>query len=67
MNVKINGQEEVLPEETLNLRELVIQRGLVPERVVIEYNFQVVLRENWPLICLQERDNVEIVSFVGGG
>lgn len=67
MTIRINGKDEILPETALNLRELVIRMGLVPERVVIEHNFRVVPREDWPLICLRDKDHIEIVSFVGGG
>lgn len=67
MNVRINGKEEVLPDGQVDLRELVIRRGLAPERVIIEYNAVVVPREQWPILLLQDGDQVEIVSFVGGG
>lgn len=67
MRVRINGKEENLPEGLTTLQELVENRALVPERVVVEVNLQVVPREDWPKVNLREEDTIEIVSFVGGG
>lgn len=67
MKVRINGKEESLPERVKTLQELVENRGLAPERVVVEVNLDVILRESWPTVNLREEDSIEIVSFVGGG
>lgn len=67
MKVRINGQEESLAERIRTLQELVENRGLVPERVVVEVNLDVIPREDWPTVALRDEDSIEIVSFVGGG
>jgi sulfur carrier protein len=67
MNIRINGEEVALSNETMNLYELVTGKGLVPERVVIEVNLEIVPRERWPFVSVREDDQIEIVSFVGGG
>lgn len=67
MNVRINGVNVVLFQETMNLHELVIERGLIPERVVMEVNLEVIPREKWTTVFVREHDQIEIVSFVGGG
>ncbi len=67
MMVKINGRPETLPQKVLTLEELVAGMGLNPERLVIEHNLEIVPREAWPGIRIQGNDNIEIVSFVGGG
>ena len=67
MQIRINGRVEIVTEETVNLEDLVIRKGLMPERVVVEWNRRIVSREEWPSIRLQEQDEIEIVSFVGGG
>ena len=66
MNVKINGKQELL-EGADNLFNLVEKGGLNIERIVIEHNYEVIPREKWPAVMLNENDNIEIVSFVGGG
>ncbi len=67
MRTRINGKEELIPENSLTLQELIINRGLSPEKVVVEVNLQIIPREQWPQINLQDNDAIEIISFVGGG
>ena len=49
------------------LHDLIDHLALVPERVAIELNEQVVRRYDWPRTMLAEGDRIEIVHFVGGG
>jgi len=67
LKVVLNGKEEILLEETMNIKELIMKKNLKPERVVVEYNFQALSRERWPLIYLNDNDHIEIVSLIGGG
>jgi len=67
MHIRINGKEEAWPGKAMTLQGLVIHRGLIPERVVMEVNLRVIPREQWPTIAIQDRDHIEIISFVGGG
>ncbi len=66
MVIKINGKNESV-DKPVNLMGLISDKGLVPERIVIEHNFRIISKDEWPSIALQENDNIEIVSFVGGG
>ncbi len=66
MKIKINGNEEIL-EKPLSLAELAARKNVSPEKAVIEHNLRIVGKEEWPKIILRENDNVEIVSFLGGG
>ncbi|MDP2922485.1 MAG: sulfur carrier protein ThiS [Candidatus Omnitrophota bacterium] len=66
MVVKINGKEEIITEK-LTLSEFVSNRGLCFDKIVIEHNSLIVAKENCEEIILEENDNLEIVSFVGGG
>lgn len=66
MIVKINGKDEII-ETRLNLIELIKNKNLLPERIVIEYNLRVTRKTEWQEIILQEGDNIEIISFMGGG
>jgi thiamine biosynthesis protein ThiS len=65
MNVKVNGQDRDLTEGT-TLRELVGQFNLVPEKVAIELNRRLVRSERYDQ-PLADGDQIEIVTFVGGG
>ena len=66
MDLKINGKPQTI-DNAINLLNLVEQQGLIKERIVIEYNYEVIPKEKWPKVTLSENDNIEIVSFVGGG
>ncbi len=66
MVIKINGKSESVDKE-LNLLGLIEGKGLNCERIVVEYNYRIVQRGEWQKIILGENDNLEIVSFVGGG
>lgn len=66
MEIRINGAVESVPDRT-SLGELVRLKGLIPERVVIELNLEIVAREKWSGTLVRAGDRVEIVSFVGGG
>jgi sulfur carrier protein len=67
MKIRVNGKDEVLSEKAITLEELVIKKGLVPQTVVIEHNREVTFREKWPLVNVQDNDQIEIVRLVGGG
>ena len=65
MTVKVNGEARQLPDgETV--RALVARHKLTPEKVAIELNRRLVRSNNYDT-PLKDGDEVEIVTFVGGG
>lgn len=65
MNVKVNGDARDVPDgETV--RSLVRRYNLVPEKVAIELNRRLVRADKYDT-PLKDGDEVEIVTFVGGG
>ncbi len=62
----INGETRQVPEN-LTLRELLRHLKLGEERVAIERNRQIVSREEWETVHVAAGDQLEIVTFVGGG
>jgi sulfur carrier protein len=66
MVIKINGKIEKV-EKALDLSELILEKGLSADRIVVEHNFRIILKEDLGGIRLKENDSIEIVSFVGGG
>ena len=65
MTVKVNGDARELPEgETV--RALVARYNLTPEKVAVELNRRLVRAGKYDT-PLKEGDEVEIVTFVGGG
>ena len=66
MKIRINGKEETI-ERTGSLADLVEEKAFKSESTVIEHNLEVVPREKWTQVMLNDGDRLEIVSFVGGG
>ena len=65
MKVTVNGDARDLPDgETV--RSLVQRYSLVPEKVAIELNRRLVRSDKYDT-PLKDGDEVEIVTFVGGG
>jgi len=65
MQVKVNGEEKNLADGT-TLRQLVEQFKLTPEKVALELNRRLVKSDRYDT-PLKAGDEVEIVTFVGGG
>jgi sulfur carrier protein len=65
MKMKVNGDEREVPDGT-TIRALVEQFQLVPEKVAIELNRRLIRADKYDT-SLQSGDEVEIVTFVGGG
>lgn len=65
MKVTVNGEERQIPDgETV--RALVARYNFEPEKVAIELNRRLLRSEKYDA-ALKEGDEVEIVTFVGGG
>ena len=65
MNVIVNGDARELPDgETV--RALVLRYNLTPEKVAIELNRRLLRGQSYET-PLKDGDEIEIVTFVGGG
>ena len=65
MRIKLNGQDRQLPAGS-DIHALLAETKLTPDKVAVEVNRRLVrsVRYDTPL---SEGDEVEIVTFVGGG
>lgn len=66
IKINVNGKEQILTEE-MTITEFLKAKGQEPKRVVVEYNKQIIDRDNWNDTILQENDQLEVLKFVGGG
>ncbi|MFO7963174.1 MAG: sulfur carrier protein ThiS [Desulfobacterales bacterium] len=66
MQLTVNGKPEHI-ENGITIRDLLAQRRLDPDKVVVELNLEIVERDKYTETVLGESDNVEILRFVGGG
>ncbi len=65
MKVKINGETKQI--DLMNLKELIEDYGLNPNRIVVEYNGEIPSKEEYEKIIIKENDIIELIHFVGGG
>ena len=65
MNIKVNGQPREIPAAT-TISQLIEQHNLTPNKVAVELNRRLVRSDRYDT-ALNEGDEVEIVTFVGGG
>jgi thiamine biosynthesis protein ThiS len=66
IEIYLNGERRAVPDG-LTVAGLVSYLNLVPERLAVEYNSQILKRVNWDKRLVSAGDKVEIVHFVGGG
>ncbi len=66
MNIRVNGQIESVEHNT-TIIDILNQKSLNPENVVVEYNLNIVKSDLWNNTILKENDSLEVLSFVGGG
>lgn len=64
--IKVNGEDKTVPQNTsvLSLLELF---KINKDRVVIELNKIILKKSDFESTILKENEEVEIVTFVGGG
>ena len=65
MTVTVNGEPRDLPEAQ-SVRALLQTAGLTPEKVAVELNRHLLRSDRYDT-PLKDGDEVEIVTFVGGG
>ncbi|WP_031513084.1 sulfur carrier protein ThiS [Desulfofalx alkaliphila] len=66
MQITVNGQKESLAGK-VTLLSFLEAKDIDLNTVVVEYNFNIIPKEQWGDITLQEGDNLEVLHFVGGG
>lgn len=65
MIVIVNGQKrELAPDTTVNA--LLAQSNLTPDKVAVELNRRLLKSDKYDTV-LKENDEIELVTFVGGG
>ena len=67
MKLTINGENKDFPQDTIQVSDLVTQLGFGGKPVAVEVNKQLVPKRQHETTTLNEGDNVELVTLVGGG
>ena len=66
ISIRVNGEPRTLPG-TATVADLVRAVGLRPEQVAIERNRRLVPRAEHSSTRLEDGDELEVVTLVGGG
>ena len=66
VSITVNGEHKRIAAG-LSLADLASELGLVPEKVAVERNLEVVPRSTLAEVQVEDGDDIEIVHFVGGG
>ncbi len=66
MRITVNGKDRQIEAE-LSVRGLLDEMGVRVESVAVERNGTIVPRGTFVEAALEEGDDVQIVTFVGGG
>lgn len=64
--MKVNGCEMSI-ENNNNITELLESLKVNENRVVVEVNGNIISKEDYRKVKLNENDTIEVISFVGGG
>ena len=65
-SIRVNGLHRRVPKG-MTVAELALELGLEPTRVAVERNLEIVPRSTLPDVRVEDGDDYEIVTFVGGG
>jgi sulfur carrier protein len=66
IELQVNGETHIcLPHTTLP--QLLVQMGLNPRLLAVEYNGEILHRQFWDETEIKTNDRLEIVTIVGGG
>ncbi len=63
--VKINGEE--LNVSGTTVAQYLIESGYDTKRVAVELNGDILPKNQYEITVINDGDNIEVVSFVGGG
>ncbi len=66
LSIRLNGEHRRV-FEGLTIAALARELGLSPDKVAVERNLEIVPRSKLNEVLVEDGDELEIVTFVGGG
>lgn len=66
VSIRVNGVHRRV-REGMNVAALALELGLEPARIAVERNREIVPRSTLAEVAVEDGDEYEIVTFVGGG
>ncbi len=65
-SITVNGQHRRIAKG-MTIADLALELGLEPTKVAVERNMEIVPRSTIAQTAIEDGDDYEIVTFVGGG
>lgn len=66
ISISVNGQHRRV-RDGMTIADLALDLGLEPTKVAVERNLEIVPRSTLAEVVVEDGDDFEIVTFVGGG
>ena len=66
VSIRVNGEHRRV-RKGMTIADLALELGLDPDKVAVERNLTVVPRSTLTGVEIEDGDDFEIVTFVGGG
>ena len=66
MRIILNGKEKEIEDNT-TLKDLISCLELNVDTIVIELNREIIDKEKINNVCLKDKDDLEFITFLGGG
>ena len=66
VSIRVNGEHRRV-RSGLSVADLALELGLEPTKVAVERNLEIVARSSLAQVQVEDGDDFEIVTFVGGG
>ncbi len=66
VSIRVNGEHRRV-RSGLSIADLALELGLEPTKVAVERNLEIVARSTLAQVKVEDGDDFEIVTFVGGG
>ena len=66
LSIRVNGEHRRV-RAGVSIAELALELGLEPAKVAVERNLEIVPRSTLDEVKVEDGDEYEIVTFVGGG
>jgi thiamine biosynthesis protein ThiS len=66
VSIRVNGNHRRVPAG-ISVAVLALELGLEPTKVAVERNLEIVPRSTLGDVIIEDGDEYEIVTFVGGG
>ena len=66
LSIRVNGEHRRVPKG-ISIADLALELGLEPAKVAVERNLEIVPRSTLRDVRVEDGDEYEIVTFVGGG